>query len=216
MTQQASSTPPATSRLQIGLTGGIGSGKSRVALAFAERGAGIIDTDVIAHELTAIGGSALAAISAAFGAQMIAPTGAMNRAAMRELIFSDISQKKRLEAILHPLIRKEVVRRTTETSGSYLIIVVPLLVEASHWNFSRVIVVDCDPVLQIQRVMQRDGLSQERVQSIIAQQASRQQRLAMATEVLINDDAFEKLLPEIDRLHQIYLDLSAANETQCL
>ena len=197
-------------RLQVGLTGGIGSGKSRVALAFAERGAGIIDTDVIAHELTAVGGTALPAITAAFGPQIMAASGAMNRAVMRELIFSDAQQKKRLEAILHPMIRAEVLRQAGSTSGSYLIVVVPLLAEASFWNFSRVVVVDCDPLLQIERVMQRDGLTQERVRSIIAQQASREQRLALASDVLINDGTFEKLIPEIDRLHQIYQNLSTS------
>lgn len=216
MTQPTPNATPAAQRLQVGLTGGIGSGKTRVATAFAERGVGIIDTDVIARELTAAGGSALPAITAAFGPQMITPTGAMNRSTMRELIFSDATQKKRLEAILHPLIRNEVIRRADQTSGSYLMIVVPLLIDTSYWNFSHVVVVDCDSSLQMQRVMQRDGLSQERVQSIIAQQATRQQRLALASEVLINDGAFEKLIPEIERLHQIYLDLSASNETQCL
>jgi dephospho-CoA kinase len=197
-------------KLLIGLTGGIGSGKTSVANAFAERGASIIDTDAIAHQLTAPGGNAIAAIEAHFGKNMIIQ-GAMDRPKMRELIFSDANQKLQLESILHPLIRAEVARQTFAATGTYIIYVVPLLVETGHWKFSRILVIDCAEEQQIQRVMQRDGLSKNLIQSIINQQATRTQRLAIATDVLQNQGAFETLIPEIDRLHKIYSELSASN-----
>jgi dephospho-CoA kinase len=200
-----------SSKLLIGLTGGIGSGKTSVANAFADRGASIVDTDAIAHRLTAPGGSAMAAIEARFGKNMITPEGAMDRRKMRELVFSDANQKIQLEAILHPMIRAEVAKQTLEATGAYIIYVIPLLVETGHWKFSRILVIDCDEAQQIQRVMQRDGLSKDFIQSIIAQQATRAERLAIATDVLQNQGAFETLIPEIDRLHKIYSELSPSN-----
>ena len=207
MNSDAGKTPD---KLLIGLTGGIGSGKTSVANAFAERGASIIDTDAIAHQLTAPGGNAIAAIEAQFGKNMIIQ-GAMDRRKMRELIFSDANQKLQLESILHPLIRAEVARQTLAATGTYIIYVVPLLVETGHWKFSRILVIDCAEEQQIQRVMRRDGLSKNLIQSIINQQATRTQRLAIATDVLQNQGAFETLIPEIDRLHKIYSELSASN-----
>jgi len=201
----------ASGKLQVGLTGGIGSGKTSVANAFAERGASIVDTDAIAHQLTAPGGSAIAALEARFGKDMITAQGAMDRSKMRALIFSDAHQKLQLEAILHPMIRAEVARQTLEATGAYIIYVVPLLVETGHWKFSRILVIDCDEEQQIQRVMHRDGLSKNLILSIIQQQATRAQRLAIATDVLRNQDTFETLIPEIDRLHKIYSELSRSN-----
>ena len=206
----------ASKKLIIGLTGGIGSGKTSVANAFAQRGASIIDADIIAHQLTAPGGKALKAIEAAFGKDMLTANGAMDRAKMRALIFSDPAQKQILEAILHPMIRAEVEQQTIEAQGAYVIHVVPLLVESGRWNFSRILVVDCDEQLQIQRVMQRDRLAEDLIKSIIAQQATRQQRLAVATDVIQNQGAFETLIPEIDRLHKLYSELSSSNQTEYL
>jgi dephospho-CoA kinase len=200
----------------IGITGGIGSGKTSVANGFAARGATVIDTDLIAHALTAPGGKAIAAIEGSFGKAALTPQGAMDRAKMRTLIFADPSQKKLLEKILHPMIRNEVAAQSKLASGPYTMVVVPLLVESGHWKFDRVLVVDCTEEQQIQRVMQRDGLTRELIQSILTQQASRQQRLAIATDVLQNQGAFETLTPEIDRLHNLYCRLSSSNQTEYL
>ena len=209
-------TQNATSKFIVGLTGGMGSGKTSVANAFAARGASIIDTDAIAHQLTAPGGIAIPAITRNFGKTMLTQQGAMDRAKMRSLIFSDARKKMLLESILHPMIRAEVAKQTELASGFYVIHVVPLLVESSRWKFSRVLVIDCDEDQQIQRVMQRDGLTEALTKSIIAQQATRQQRLAIATDVLQNQGAFETLIPEIDRLHKLYCQLSSSNQTEYL
>ena len=203
-------------RFSVGLTGGIGSGKTSVANAFAARGASIIDTDLIAHALTAPNGAAIAAIAAAFGPDVITPEGAMDRAKMRALVFSDVSQKNLLEALLHPMIRAEVARQAAAARGTYLMFVVPLLAETGHWKFSRILVVDCEVAQQIERVMQRDKLPADLIQAIIAQQATRAQRLAIATDVLLNQGDFESLIPEIDRLHKLYCDLSSSNQTEYL
>ena len=204
------------SKFSVGLTGGIGSGKTKVANAFAERGASVIDTDAVAHSLTSAGGAAMPLIESAFGAAMITPEGALNRARMRETVFSDVKQKTLLESILHPMIRSEVARLSHAARGPYIIYVVPLLAETGHWKFDRIVVVDCDEEQQIQRVTQRDNLPESLIKSIIAQQATRQQRLAMASDVLSNVGAFELLIPEIDRLHKIYCDLSSSNQTEYL
>ncbi len=216
MNAEVTKSNPKPDRFSVGLTGGIGSGKTSVANAFAQRGASIIDTDLIAHQLTAPGGHAIAAIAAAFGTDFIAPDGSMDRARMRERVFSDPAEKSLLESILHPMIRAEVSRQADAAQGAYLMYVVPLLAETGHWKFSRILVVDCDEKQQIERVMLRDRLPLNIVQSIIAQQATRAQRLAMATDVLQNQGDFESLLPEIDRLHKIYSDLSSSNQTEYL
>lgn len=203
-------------KLIIGLTGGIGSGKTRVANAFAQRGATVIDADVIAHQLTAPGGKAIESIESAFGKSMIAGNGAMDREKMRALIFSDPTQKQLLESILHPMIRAEFAQQTLQAQGKYVIHVIPLLVESGRWKFARILVVDCDEQQQIERVMLRDRLPESLIKSIIAQQATRQQRLAVATDVLQNQGAFETIIPEIDRLHKIYSELSSSNQTEYL
>jgi dephospho-CoA kinase len=203
-------------RLSIGLTGGIGSGKTMVANAFAEHGARIIDTDVIARQITAPGGTALPAIEAAFGKNMITPEGAMDRVKMRELVFSDATQKSQLESILHPMVYAEALKQAHQAVGPYIIYVVPLLVESSRWQFSRILVVDCDEGLQVQRVMKRDGLSPDLIHAIMAQQATRTQRLAVATDVLHNQGDFNMLLPEVTRLHKMYVRLSTLNRPEYL
>jgi len=204
-------------KLLIGLTGGIGSGKTRVADAFAERGASVIDTDVISRELTASNGAAIAAIRFAFGDEMITEQGAMDRVKMRALVFSDVTQKTRLESILHPMIYAEAARRTKHLTGLYVIYVVPLLMETGRWQsqLARTLVVDCDEKLQVQRVMQRDGLSEQVVQAIMAQQATRAERLAVATDVIRNQTTIDALMPEIDRLHHLYCQLAWENR-ECL
>ncbi|PXX06749.1 dephospho-CoA kinase [Paraburkholderia tropica] len=197
----------------LGLTGGIGSGKSTVADLFAARGVPLVDTDVIAHRITAPGGLAMAPIAAQFGPEFVAADGSMDRARMRALVFSDETARKRLEAITHPLIRAETERETREANGPYVIVVVPLLVESGAWKsrVARVLVVDCSVETQIGRVMRRNGFSREQVQAIIARQATREARLAAADDVIVNDGAkLEALAQDVEILHQRYLALAGA------
>jgi dephospho-CoA kinase len=195
----------------IGLTGGIGSGKSTVAELFADHGAAIVDTDAIAHELTAAQGAAMPEIAAAFGQNVLLADGGLDRAAMRQLVFSDPSAKIRLEAILHPLIRRESEQRCRAATGvPYVLLVVPLLVEAGEYRqrVGRILVVDCAEEVQIARVMARSGLSTEEVLAIMATQASRAERLALADDVLVNTEGRENLGKQIAVLHQRYLELA--------
>lgn len=194
----------------VGLTGGIGSGKTTVANMFAARGAAIIDTDQIAHELTRPGGIAIPAIAAQFGSDFIASTGALDRARMRDAVFADPAAKRRLEAILHPLIRSECERAAQQAQGPYLILVVPLLVESGNWKqrVSRVLVVDCPEQQQIMRVMDRNGLSEAQVRAIMASQATREQRLAAADDVLSNTEETAALEPQVERLHALYCHMA--------
>ena len=194
----------------IGLTGGIGSGKSLVADMFAALGASLIDTDRIAHELTAPGGLAMPAILEQFGSAFVAGNGAMDRTRMRAEVFSDPAAKQRLEAILHPLIRIETERAASQASGIYRIFVVPLLVESGKWKerVSRVLVVDCPESLQVSRVMARNRLPEEQVRAIMAAQATRAQRLAAADDVIVNDAGIAALTPQVERLHALYCGLA--------
>lgn len=202
--------------LQIGLTGGIGSGKSRVADLFAARGAALIDTDVIAHEITAPQGAAIPALVDAFGPGCLRADGAMDRDAMRALVFSDPTAKARLEAITHPLIRQVTQARAeairAEGAHSYLIYVVPLLVESGSWRerVDRVLVVDCAEATQIARVMARNGFAREQVEAIMAKQATRAQRLACADDVIDNDGPVEALPSQVEALDRRYRALAAA------
>jgi dephospho-CoA kinase len=197
-------------RFSVGLTGGIGSGKSTVADMFAARGAAVIDTDVIAHQLTAADGAAIAPITAEFGSTFIDAGGAMDRAKMRAHVFSDPLAKQRLEAILHPLIRAETARAAENAEGPYLIFVVPLLVESGNWRerVQRILAVDCDEQVQLERVMRRNAMTLPQVQAIMATQASRQQRLQAADDVIVNDSGPAALLPQVTRLHALYQALS--------
>ena len=196
----------------VGLTGGIGSGKTTVAQLFADLGAAVVDTDLIAHELTSAGGRAMPAIAAAFGQEVLREDGSLNRAAMRRLSFSDPIQRQRLEGILHPLIREESLTRCRRAKGSspYVLLVVPLLIESGVYrdHVSRILVVDCDEVRQIERVMARSGLSENEVRAIMAVQASRSTRLAAADDVVDNDGSPLELRARVSELHERYLDLS--------
>jgi len=171
----------------IGLTGGIGSGKSRVADFFQEWGAAVIDTDAIAHGLTAAGGQAVDAIRDAFGEDMIVD-GALNRQAMRQLAFEDPAARRRLEAILHPMIASVTQQQAGQARGCYLVFVVPLLVESGRWRdrVDRICVVDCDAPTQVARVRARNGLTTEVITRIMTVQASREARLAVADDVVFN------------------------------
>jgi len=166
----------------VGLTGGIGSGKSTVADLFAAHGVPIVDTDVIAHRVTAPHGIAMPQIAAEFGNAFVAADGSLDRARMRALVFSDDAARKRLENITHPLIRAETEREQREAKGPYVIVVVPLLVESGNWKnrVNRVLAVDCSVETQISRVMSRNGFSREQVLAIIARQATREARLSAA------------------------------------
>jgi dephospho-CoA kinase len=191
----------------VGLTGGIGSGKSAVGDLFAARGIAVIDTDAIAHELTAPGGAAMPAIRAKFGDGVAGPDGALDRASMRAIVFADPSARKRLESILHPMIREESERRLSGADSPYAIYMVPLLVESGNYRerVDRVAVVDCREETQIARVMQRNGMARADVERILAAQASRAERLAAADDVIDNDGALTELAPQIEGLHQSYL-----------
>ncbi|KWK68408.1 dephospho-CoA kinase [Burkholderia ubonensis] len=199
--------------LAVGLTGGIGSGKTTVADLFAARGASIVDTDLIAHRITAPGGLAMPAIEQAFGPDFVAADGSLDRAKMRALIFSDDAARRRLEAITHPLIRTETDREGREARGTYVMFVVPLLVESGSWKsrVDRVLVVDCDVETQIARVMRRNRFTREQVEAIIARQATRDARLAAADDVIVNDATTpDALAAQVDALHQRYLAGAAA------
>jgi dephospho-CoA kinase len=197
-------------RYVVGLTGGIGSGKSAVARLFAERGADIVDTDAIAHDLTAPRGAAIEPIAARFGRSAIAADGALDRAAMRSRVFSDVAAKRQLEAILHPLIRARSDRLIAQSKGPYVVLVVPLLVEsgADPERYQRIVVVDCPDEVQVARVMARSGLQATEVRAIMATQASRSDRLARADDVVDNGGALENLTPQVERLHRAYLALA--------
>lgn len=191
----------------VGLTGGIGSGKSLVADLFAERGAAIIDTDLIAHQLTMPHGAAIPAIRATFGDAFLTSDGAMDRLKMRQLVFADGNAKKQLETILHPLIQSECELAAATASGAYLMFVVPLLVESGRWRqrVARILVVDCPETLQVERVMLRNGMSAAQVAAIMATQVTRSVRLAAADDVIVNDAGIAALVPQVDRLHAAYL-----------
>ncbi|OZI77428.1 dephospho-CoA kinase [Bordetella genomosp. 12] len=200
--------------LKIGLTGGIGSGKTRVADLLGQWGACVIDTDVIAHALTQPGGLAMPAIVQAFGAHSVRPDGAMDRDWMRARVFREPDARARLEAILHPLIGQQTQAAAEAAQGSYVVFVVPLLVESGRWRqrIDRICVVDCDPDTQIARVQQRSGLTESDIRRIMAAQAARSTRLEAADDVILNDGSTtaETLLARTRSLHERYLGLARA------
>ncbi len=200
------------SRFVVGLTGGIGSGKSTVADLFVARGVALVDTDAIAHELTAPGGAAMADLVAAFGPEVRQADGALDRAAMRARVFADGAAKARLEGILHPLIRRLSLARCAAAPSPYVLLAVPLLVESGSYRdrCDRVLVVDCDEALQVARVQARSRLAAGEVRAIMAAQASRAQRLAAADDVVRNDAGLEGLAAQVDELHRKYTALAAA------
>lgn len=194
----------------VGLTGGIGSGKSAVAELFAAHGVEVVDTDAIAHQLTGPDGGAMPALEAEFGAAIRRPDGGLERAAMRRRVFADPAARSRLEGILHPLIGDVAASRCAAASSPYVILAVPLLIESGTYRrrCNRILVVDCDERLQVARVMRRSGLQEAEVRAIMAAQASRAERLAAADEVVSNDGGLAELAPQVERLHQLYAALS--------
>lgn len=195
----------------VGLTGGIASGKSTVADLFAALGVPVIDTDLIAHQLTAPGSAALDAIRAAFSATVMQADGSLDRAALRHIVFGDAAARRQLEAILHPCIRRAVEEKLATLVAPYVLIVIPLLVETGGYRdlLNRVLVVDCPEALQISRVKARNGLAHEEVLAILAAQASRAERLAVANDLIVNTASQEALRDEVATLHQRYLTLAA-------
>lgn len=196
----------------VGLTGGIGSGKSAVADRFARLGVEVIDTDVIAHALTASAGAAMSAIVAAFGADVATSAGALNRVAMRKRVFFEPAARLRLETIMHPMIRAESVRRLAAVAAPYAILVVPLLVEnrdAYRALLDRVAVVDCEPAQQLARTAQRPGLDLLQAEAIMAAQVLPQERLRLADDIIDNRGDLASLDHQVEHLHVDYLRRAA-------
>jgi dephospho-CoA kinase len=191
----------------VGLTGGIGSGKSAAAQLFVQKGASVVDADAESRALTAPGGGAIEAIRTAFGARYITPAGALDRVRMRERIFEEPAARALLEGILHPRIQSECSRKVHSAAGPYAVLMVPLLIETGdpRRRVHRVAVVDCSEETQVHRVMDRDGVTREAVLRIIAAQASRAARLAAADDVIDNDGPLAALLPQVSALHEVYL-----------
>jgi dephospho-CoA kinase len=196
----------------VALTGGIGSGKSAVADLFASHGASVVDTDRIAHALAASGGAAIPALVESFGAGCLDGQGAMNRPWMAQRVFADENERRRLEAILHPMIRDEADRQIHLATGPYVVLVVPLLVESKGYGdiAERIMVVDCPEARQVERVVRRNGLSEARVRAMMAAQASRTERLSVADDVIDNSGDLNDLAARVARLHAFYRELAAA------
>ncbi len=205
-------------RYTVGLTGGIGSGKSTVADRFAGKGIAIVDADVAAHRLTASGGLAIEAIREAFGPSFIAVDGSLARARMRAHVFADADERRKLEAILHPMIRAGCEAERASAASPYVLLVVPLLFESTHpattraAGVQRTLVVACDLRVQIERVMRRSGMSEEEVMAIVATQMPAAQRIALADDVIDNSGPAEALDQPIERLHRQYLEAAARHE----
>jgi len=202
----------------VGVTGGIGCGKSTVTDLLAARGAAVVDTDAIAHQLAGANGAAMPAIAAAFGSSVLRANGGLDRVKMRRLVFADASARARLEAILHPMIRRESEERCAAASAAkapYVLLVVPLLLESGSYRdrVTRVLVIDCDEEVQVSRVMARSGLSANEVRAIMATQASRAERLAAADDVLLNDGDLESLRDQLDVLHERYMNMARMAST---
>lgn len=194
----------------IGLTGGIGSGKTSAADEFAQLGAGVVDTDAIAHELTGPGGAAMPALREEFGAAYVAADGALDRARMRTLVFGDADARRRLEAVLHPLIRRETMARAAAAQAPYVLLVVPLLLETGAYRdtVQRVLVIDCSEATQIARTMARSRLAEDEVRAIMAAQLPRAERVARADDVIVNEGDRDALREQVRNLHRHYLDLA--------
>ena len=196
----------------VGLTGGIGSGKTEVAGAFAALGIEVVDTDALAHRLSAPGERGLAAIRAAFGDDVLTATGELDRAQLRQRVFTDAAARAKLEAALHPLIRAEAQREMLSWRGAYGVIVIPLLLEreGSRSMVDRILVVDCPEDEQVRRVVARSGLAPGEVHAIMATQIARDLRLAAADDVLDNSGPIAGVEPQVRALDQRYRELAAA------
>ncbi|MEW6038932.1 MAG: dephospho-CoA kinase [Pseudomonadota bacterium] len=197
--------------LVVGLTGGIGAGKSTVARLFAVRGVEVFDADEVAHRLLEPGQPALKAVVRAFGSGILSADGGLDRAALRRRVFAEPKSRKRLEGIVHPLVYAELARLVLGVAGCYCLLCIPLLLETGRRRFvDRLLVVDCPEALQIERVVRRSGLPAEEVRAIMAAQVSRSERLAAADDVIVNAADPANLEAEVDALHRRYRALAAA------
>jgi dephospho-CoA kinase len=196
----------------VGLTGGIGSGKSAAADEFARLGVTVVDTDAIAHELTAAGGTAIPALRALFGPEYIDASGAMDRVKVRAKVFGDPAARKGLEGLLHPIIRSESERRIAASTGPYVVYVVPLLIESGDYRnrVRRVAVVDCPEEVQVARVRSRGSLPEDEIRKIIASQVPRARRTAAADDLIDNSGTLDALHKRVRELHLAYLDAARA------
>ncbi|BEV73347.1 MULTISPECIES: dephospho-CoA kinase [unclassified Paludibacterium] len=190
----------------VGLTGGIGSGKSAAADLFAGLGVVVVDTDVISRRLTGPDGEAMAPLRQAFGAECVLPDGSLNRVAMRQQVFADPQARARLEAILHPMIMVHGMRQLQQAQGAYALLVVPLLFESQRYLtlISRSLLIDCDESLQVARVAQRSGLSDTEVRAIMAAQMSRAERQARADDIIHNNGSLDDLRLQVEEKHRYY------------
>lgn len=204
--------PNSSAPLLIALTGGIASGKSAVADRFAALGVPVLDTDQIARDIVEPGTPALKKIVDAFGSEVLDADGKLDRRRMRERVFANAEERARLEAITHPAIREELARRSAQAGGSYQIHVIPLLVETQRAKeYDRVLLVDCPEEDQINRLIARDGPTEEQAHAILAAQATREQRLAAADDVIVNAGTLEDLQRFVEALHRKYLSLAAGD-----
>lgn len=200
-----------TRKLLIGLTGGIASGKSAVADRLRSLGASIVDTDQVAREVVEPGSEGLAAVVERFGEDILDAQGQLDRRRLRERVFADPEARATLNGILHPRIGERAMQQVRDADGPYVVLVVPLLVEGSMADIvDRILVVDVPVETQIERVMGRDGVDRAHAESIVSAQASREERLARADDVIVNDRDMTQLLSRVDSLHRFYLDLAAA------
>ena len=195
--------------LKIGLTGGIGCGKTSATNYFAKLGIPIIDADEISHALVAPGMPALIQIRKTFGEETIDDNGSLNRKVLRDIIFSDLVKKKKLESILHPRVYAEMQRRVDRLHNVYVILSIPLLLETKMENFvDRILIIDCSVKVQFERVKARDQLSDERIQSILDSQVSREQRLLSGDDIIDNSGSITALEESLKKLHNLYISLS--------
>ena len=198
-------------RLRVALTGGIASGKTTVANLFAALGVAVVDTDLLAREVVAPGSPLLPQIAAHFGDSVLLPDGSLDRAKLRERVFAKPAERHWLEQLTHPAIRALTDARCDSAAGRYVIIAIPLLVETQGTaRFDRVLVVDCDPSIQLARLQARDGATREQAERMLAAQATRQQRLAVADDVIRNDGDLENLRGQVEKLHGAYLNAASA------
>lgn len=199
--------------LTVGLTGGIGSGKSAAANHFATLGAPLIDTDIIARQVVEPGQPALAEIIQTFGVEALTADGQLNRPALRRLIFADPLKRRQLEALLHPRIRAEMLRQAALLTAPYAIFVIPLLVETGQQSLvNRILVIDCDDGLRRQRLKQRDQMDDSEIDRAFAAQSSQSERLAMADEVISNNGDLLQLHRQVEKLHHHYSQLAAQQQ----
>jgi dephospho-CoA kinase len=197
--------------LSIGLTGGIGSGKSQVARYFGELGVPVIDADVIAHELVVPGSEALAEITAAFGDDILDNDGALDRNKLASIVFNDTQSKQKLETILHPRVREQIEQyKANYKDHPYILIVIPLLLESEQaFEVDRILVVEAPEEIRIQRVQQRDGRSTEQIRNIINSQVDDKQRRAAANDIIVNDNSLQKLKQSVENLNAKYTSLTS-------